>query len=161
MQQNQSAFQRLCSVLFPSNIISLFTHKHTHTHIYKHKHTHTNNTHTHTHTHTHTQTHTHKHTHIHTHTHLEKALQEAALPVGHPVGPLGVVGLLHVEPLHLEGDVQVGGGVRVGLCGRAELDVAWHAAADLAGGCGSLKCKVGEKKELLLPRQKALFALKS
>ncbi len=42
--------------------------------------------------------------------------------------PLGVVGLGHVVSLHLEGEVEVGGGVRVRRLGTAPLLVTRHPA---------------------------------
>jgi hypothetical protein len=42
--------------------------------------------------------------------------------------PLGVVWLGHVVPLHLEGEVEVGGGVRVRRLGTAPLLVTRHPA---------------------------------
>ena len=44
---------------------------------------------------------------------LQQALHEPAISVRDPVGLLGIVGLGHVLPLHLEGEEEVGGGVGV------------------------------------------------
>ena len=44
---------------------------------------------------------------------LQNSLNKSSSTVRDPVGLLGVVSLGHVGPLHLEGEEEVGGGVRV------------------------------------------------
>ena len=58
---------------------------------------------------------------------LQQALHEPAISVRDPVGLLGIVGLGHVLPLHLEGEEEVGGGVRVLAIRGPFLLVSRHA----------------------------------
>ena len=58
---------------------------------------------------------------------LEQPLDEApVLVVGRPHRLLGVVRLVRVLPLHLQGDDEVLGRVGVRLARLAQFDVAWH-----------------------------------
>ena len=51
---------------------------------------------------------------------------EATLVVANPDGLFWVVGFGHVVSLLLIADKEIGGGVRIGLIGRAQLDVSRH-----------------------------------
>ena len=57
---------------------------------------------------------------------LKETLPESMVISRDPDGLLGVVGLEHVLPLHLQGDDQVRGWIRIRLSGLSKLDVARH-----------------------------------
>ena len=63
---------------------------------------------------------------------LQQALHEPSISVRNPVGLLGIVGLGHVLPLHLEGEEEVGGGVRVLAIRGPFLLVSRHAGGELS-----------------------------
>ena len=58
---------------------------------------------------------------------LQQTLHKATVSIRDPEGLLGIVGLGHVFPLHLEGEEEVGGGVRVLAVRGAFLLVSGHA----------------------------------
>ena len=58
---------------------------------------------------------------------LQQTLDKPTVSIRDPVGLLGIVGLGHVFPLHLEGEEEVGGGVRVLPVRGPFLLVSGHA----------------------------------
>ena len=58
---------------------------------------------------------------------LQQTLHKPSISVRDPVGLLGIVGLGHVFSLHLEGEEEVGGGVRVLAVRGPFLLVSGHA----------------------------------
>ena len=58
---------------------------------------------------------------------LQQTLHKATVSIRDPEGLLGIVGLGHVFPLHLEGEEEVGGGVRVLAVRGPFLLVSGHA----------------------------------
>ena len=62
---------------------------------------------------------------------LQQTLLEASILGWYPDGLLGVIGLVHVSPLHVWTHHQVRQWVRVGLIAAPEFDVARHPGSSL------------------------------
>ena len=62
---------------------------------------------------------------------LQHCLFEASILRWDPHRLLGIIGLVHVSPLHVIADNQIGQRVRIGLIAAAQLDVARHLGRKL------------------------------